>query len=120
MSAGPGLANQNLTASSGRGSLALSRGHVKVRLDHRGGDVVVDGEQTAQLRPWLTALPSWLGSSWTGSSWTGSSWTGSSWTGSSWTGSSWTGSSWTGSSWTGANWYGSSWTGSQWYGAWDQ
>ncbi|MDQ1672597.1 MAG: serine protease AprX, partial [Frankiaceae bacterium] len=95
LDAGPGLANQNLVASNGRGSLALSRGHMRVRQDHRGGDVVVGGEQTAQLPPQLAALPAWNGSSWTGSCWTGSSWTGN-------------------------NWYGSSWTGSEWYGAWDQ
>jgi serine protease AprX len=136
LSAPPGVANQNLTPSDGRGSLALSRGSLKVRLDPRAGGVVLDGETTAQLRSWSNMLSgflggglgnifqgsSWTGSSWTGSSWTGSSWTGSSWTGSSWTsgtwyGSSWTGSSWTGSSWTGSSWTGSSWTGSSWTGS---
>src|SRR4051794_459091 len=127
LSAPPGLANRNLTASDGHGSLALSRGHAKVRLDPRGGGVVLDGDTTAQLRSWSTMLSSFLGggglgsifqgSSWTGSSWTGSSWTGSSWTGSSWTGGTWYGSSWTGSSWTGSSWTGSSWTGSSWTGS---
>ncbi len=127
LSAPPGLANRNVSLSDGRGSLSLSRGHAKVRLDPRAGGVVLDGDTTAQLRSWSTVLSSFLGggllgglfqgSSWTGSSWTGSSWTGSSWTGSSWTGGTWYGSSWTGSSWTGSSWTGSSWTGSSWTGS---
>jgi serine protease AprX len=137
LGAGPGLANQGLTPSDGRGSLSLSRGHLKVKL---AGGTILDGENTAQARAWLLELPnyliagttgsSWSGSSWSGSSWSsgawlgaswsGSSWSGSSWSGSSWSGSSWSGSSWSGSSWSGSRWYGSSWSGSQWYGAWDR
>jgi serine protease AprX len=116
----PGVANQGLARSNGMGSLALSRGTVRVRLDNLVGTILY-GSLTAQALVWnpiVFTTTSWTGSSWYGSSWYGSSWYGSSWYGSSWYGSSWYGSSWYGQP-EGSSWYGSSWYGSSWYGGWE-
>jgi serine protease AprX len=128
LSAGPGLANVGVPASTGTGSLAASRGTVGVVLDDTNATVLdaTSGNLTQQLTTWDPASlqAPWDGSSWFGSSWFGSSWFGSSWFGSSWFGSSWFGSSWFGSSWFGqpssTEDYGSSWFGSSWFGSWDQ
>jgi len=122
----PSRYGQSFSASSGTGSLELSRG-----TDHLTRDgVVLTGERDifgmAFDAPAMAALEAagsswsggvWNGSTWTGSSWSGSSWSGSSWSGSSWSGSSWSGSSWSGSSWSGNSWSGSSWSGSSWSGS---
>jgi serine protease AprX len=128
---------QTFEASTGTGSLELSRGTFHVGTSTTD---VLKGEYHAYLGgfsapAWATAsnlrnawtsqtfdvfgrlaTGSWSGSSWSGSSWSGSSWSGSSWSGSSWSGSSWSGSSWSGSSWSGSSWSGSSWSGSSWSG----
>ena len=128
---------QTFEASTGTGSLELSRGTFHVGTSATD---ILKGEYQAYLGAfsapaWATASKlrtawtnqtfdstgrlatgSWSGSSWSGSSWSGSSWSGSSWSGSSWSGSSWSGSSWSGSSWSGSSWSGSSWSGSSWSG----
>ena len=126
---------QTFEASTGNGSLELSRGTFHVGTSSTD---VLKGEYQAYLgafsapawasasklrNAWTNqtfdltgrlATGSWSGSSWSGSSWSGSSWSGSSWSGSSWSGSSWSGSSWSGSSWSGSSWTGSSWSGNGW------
>ena len=128
---------QTFEASTGTGSLELSRGtfHVgasaadSLRGEYHaflGGFSAPSWANASKLRTaWSNQTfdsvgrltkGSWSGSSWSGSNWTGSSWSGSSWSGSSWSGSSWSGSSWSGSSWSGSSWSGSSWSGSSWSG----
>jgi serine protease AprX len=128
---------QTFQASTGTGSLELSRGTFHVGTSATD---LLTGEYQAYLgafsaSTWANASKlrtawsnqtfdtlgrlasgTWSGSSWSGSSWSGSSWSGSSWSGSSWSGSSWSGSSWSGSSWSGSSWSGSSWSGSSWSG----
>ena len=125
----PGAANQGLTHSTGRGSLALSRGSVLVRADDPLGTLLT-GRQTAQLLLWdpvgFTARD-WTPAAWYTSvnalaGWNSARWT-STWDGHNWTGHNWTGHNWTGSSWYGthedASSYGRSGDGSASYGAWD-
>jgi serine protease AprX len=109
------------TASTGTGSLELSRGTDHLTLN----GVVLTGEQDIFGQPFNAAAmataeaagSSWSGGTWNGDTWTGSSWSGSSWSGVSWSGSSWSGSSWSGSTWSGNSWLGSSWSGSSWSGS---
>jgi serine protease AprX len=116
LSAPAGLANQNITPSTGLGSLQADRGTVSVQVNGLGGATVVQGEITAQLTPWNAA--SMLLATFNGNSWYGNSWYGNSWYGNSWYGNSWYGNSWYGNSWYGNSWYGNSWYGSSWYGVW--
>jgi serine protease AprX len=133
-SAGPGLANVGVPASTGTGSIAASRGTVGVVLDDTNATVLYagSGNLTQQLTTWDPAsllTDPWTGGSWYGGSWYGGSWYGGSWYGGSWYGGSWYGGSWYGGSWYGASMdgvddpsqdYGGSWYGGSWYGAWDQ
>jgi serine protease AprX len=108
-------------ASTGAGSLELSRGSAKLVLN----GTPLSGERDIFGAPFdspsMAALEaagsSWSGGTWNGSSWSGSSWSGSSWAGSSWSGSSWSGSSWSGSSWSSVNWANNVWNGSSWSGS---
>ena len=108
-------------ASTGAGSLELSRGSAKLVLN----GTPLSGERDIFGAPFdspsMAALEaagsSWSGGTWNGSSWSGSSWSGSSWSGSSWSGSSWSGSSWSGSSWSSVNWANNVWNGSSWSGS---
>jgi serine protease AprX len=113
LSAPSGLADQNISTSTGIGTLQADRGSVRVQLTGIGG-VGADpltGEVTAQLMPWNFA--SMLLATFNGNSWFGNSWFGNSWFGNSWFGNSWFGNSWFGN-----EWYGNSWFGSAWYGVW--
>ena len=121
--AGAGVANVGLDRSNGTGSLALSRGTVKVRTQGLFGllGVVLGATQTAQLLVWdplgFTTgnwnAPAWYTSSWYLAGWYAVNWEGSKWQGSKWQGSKWQGQSDSTSS------YGSKWQGSDWYGAWE-
>jgi serine protease AprX len=122
-SAPAGLANQGLARSSGRGSLALSRGSVQVKADNLLGTVlgpVLGATLTAQLLLWnptgYTGAP-WLPSDWYLSTWEVNRWNRVTWYGNDWPGSKWHGSSWYGQG-QGES-YGSPLPGSAWYGAWE-
>ena len=118
-----GVANVGLDRSNGMGSLALSRGTVKVRTQGLFGllGVVLGATQTAQLLLWdpvgfttgYWSAPSWYLSTWYLAGWYAVTWEGSKWQGSKWQGSKWQGSKWQGTT------YGSKWQGSDWYGAWE-
>jgi serine protease AprX len=121
---------QKFTASTGAGSLELSRGthHLTV------GGVTLTGEKDIFGAPFNSAAiaaaeaaqsawnggvfngNSWSGNSWSGNSWSGNSWSGNSWSGNSWSGNSWSGNSWSGNSWSGNSWSGNSWSGNSWSG----
>jgi serine protease AprX len=113
---------QKFTASTGTGSLELSRG-----TDHLADSTgfVLSGEQdifgtafnAATMATLEAAGTSWSGGTWNGRSWAGSSWSGSSWSGCDWSGFRWSGSSWSGSSWSSNTWSGSSWSGFRWSGS---
>jgi serine protease AprX len=102
--------SQAWPASTGVGSLELSRGSAHVV--HEGAEL--RGEQDVLGGAWDGN--SWSGNSWTGNSWSGGAWNGNSWTGDCWCTRTWTGNSWTGNSWTGNSWSGNSWTGNSWSG----
>lgn len=111
---------QTWTASTGTGSLELSRG-----TDHLTRDgVVLTGEKDifgAQVNTSLLAGleadgNSWSGGTWNGNSWSGNSWSGNSWSGNSWSSGTWTGNSWSGNSWSSTDWSGNSWSGNSWSG----
>jgi hypothetical protein len=110
------VANQNITPSTGLGSLQADRGSVSVSVDGVGGATVVQGVVTAQLTPWNVV--GMLLTTFNGNSWWGNSWWGNSWWDTSWNGNSWWGNSWWGNSWWGNSWWGNSWWGGQWYGFW--
>jgi Subtilase family len=116
----PAKYGQTFTASTGTGSLELSRG-----TDHLTRDgVVLAGEQdifgmrfdAAAMAAAEAAGSSWSGGVWNGNSWSGNSWSGNSWSGNSWSGNSWSGNSWSGNSWSGNSWSGNSWSGNSWSG----
>ena len=106
---------QKFTASTGTGSLEISRGSDHVSMD----GTVLTGEQDIFGQQFDSSAVATLeanGRSWTGGAWNGSTWTGDGWDGRSWTGRSWTGRSWTGRSWTPVNWSGNTWDGRSWTG----
>ncbi len=123
-------ASQRWLASTGTGSLELSRGSDHISMD----GVPLTGEQDimgspfdapamaileAQGKSWSGGIwngKSWSGNSWSGNSWSGLSWSGLSWSGLSWSGLSWSGNSWSGNSWSGLSWSGLSWSGLSWSG----
>jgi serine protease AprX len=123
-------ASQRWLASTGTGSLELSRGSDHISMD----GVPLTGEQDimgspfdapaiaileAQGKSWSGGIwngKSWSGNSWSGLSWSGLSWSGLSWSGLSWSGLSWSGNSWSGNSWSGLSWSGLSWSGLSWSG----
>jgi serine protease AprX len=126
----PTYASQRWLASTGTGSLELSRGSDHISMD----GVPLTGEQDimgspfdapamaileAQGKSWSGGIwngKSWSGNSWSGNSWSGLSWSGLSWSGLSWSGLSWSGNSWSGNSWSGLSWSGLSWSGLSWSG----
>jgi serine protease AprX len=122
-SAPPGVANQGLTRSNGKGSLALSRGSVQVRLDDPLASVLgpVHGATlTAQLLLWNPT--GYIGAPWLPSDWYLSTWEVHRWNRTTWYGNDWPGNRWRGSSWHGQQQdesYGSPLPGSAWYGAWE-
>jgi serine protease AprX len=123
-------ASHRWLASTGTGSLELSRGSDHISMD----GVPLTGEQDimgspfdapaiaileAQGKSWSGGIwngKSWSGNSWSGNSWSGLSWSGLSWSGLSWSGLSWSGNSWSGNSWSGLSWSGLSWSGLSWSG----
>jgi serine protease AprX len=122
-SAPPGMANQGLARSDGKGSLALSRGSVQVRLDDPLGSILgstLGITLTAQLLLWNPG--GYTGSAWIPSSWYLSTWEVHRWNRVNWYGNDWPGRRWHGSSWYGqedGESYGSPLAGSAWYGAWE-
>lgn len=122
-SAPAGVANQGLARSNGMGSLAASRGTVKVRTQGLFGllGTVLSATQTAQLLLWDPI--GFTTGTWTGPSWYLSTWYLAGWSSVTWEGSRWQGSRWQGSRWQGVadptSTYGSRWQGSDWYGAWE-
>jgi serine protease AprX len=121
----PSDASQRFDASTGTGSLEISRGD-----DHLTRDgVVLRGEFDIFGHPFdagaIAVLEAnavswdggiWNGNAWSGNSWSGNSWSGNSWSGNSWSGNSWSGNSWSGNSWSGSSWSGNSWSGNSWSG----
>jgi serine protease AprX len=113
-------ASQRWLASTGTGSLELSRGSDHISMD----GVPLTGEQDIMGSPFdapaIAILEaqgkSWSGGIWNGKSWSGNSWSGNSWSGLSWSGLSWSGLSWSGLSWSGLSWSGNSWSGNSWSG----
>jgi serine protease AprX len=135
---------QAFTASSGAGSLELSRGSFHLVMD----GMELRGEQDIMGSPWKGFVTEaticstegkgknattvcevaqveadtlwdggdWNGTSWSGTSWSGTSWSGTSWSGTSWSGTSWSGTSWSGTSWSDKFWSGTSWSGTSWSG----
>jgi serine protease AprX len=122
-SAPPGVANQGLVISTGKGSLALSRGSVQLRTDSLLGTIlgpVLGATLTAQLLLWNPG--GYTGSRWVPADWYLSTWEVHRWYRVSWYGNDWPGFKWRGSSWYGQaqdESYGSSLPGSAWYGAWE-
>ena len=122
-SAPPVFANQDLVISTGKGTLALSRGSVQLRADSLLGTVlgpVLGATLTAQLLLWNPG--GYTGSRWVPADWYLSTWEVHRWYRVSWYGNDWPGFKWRGSSWYGQaqdESYGSSLPGSAWYGAWE-
>jgi serine protease AprX len=122
-SAPPGVANQGLVRSNGKGSLALSRGSVQVKTDNLLGSVlgpVLGATLTAQLLLWNPG--GYTGASWVPSDWYLSTWEAYRFYRVNWYGNDWPGTRWHGSSWYGQHYdesYGSPLPGSAWYGAWE-
>jgi serine protease AprX len=111
------VATQTFPASTGTGSLELSRGGSHVADPANG--VELTGEQDAMGRPWTpdTWAPAALaGRAWTGGTWNGGTWAGSGWTGVPGTGLAWTTAGWTGRTWSGLSWSGRTWSGAVWNG----
>jgi serine protease AprX len=111
---------QKFTASSGTGSLELSRGSDHVTRDGitLSGDQDIFGMPVDEgaLAQSEANASSWSGNEWNGSTWSASTWSASSWSGSTWSASSWSASTWSGSTWSASTWSGSSWSGSTWSG----
>ena len=109
-------ANQNLTPSTGMGSLELSRGsyHVEVDMDGDGVYERLEGEIGFGWTEGDWASGSWRSASWSASSWRADQWSAGSWRASSWSAGSWRSDSWTASSWRSDTWSASSWRSSSW------
>ena len=122
-------ANQNLTPSTGLGSLEASRGTMHVYADTNGDGVpeLVTGEINVLGNSWSAnswsantwSANSWSGNSWStyafeGNSWSTNSWSGNSWSGMQWDANSWSANSWSGNSWSGNSWSANSWSGNSW------
>jgi serine protease AprX len=113
-------ANQNLTKSTGTGSLDASRGSFHVYADITGDGIpeLVNGETDVLGNPWPAV--SWGPTAWSTSpfyDYTGdwSSWTAAgTWTKKSWHGTSWDATSWDKKSWHDAGWTTSTWTSMAW------
>jgi serine protease AprX len=122
-SAPAGLANLGLALSTGKGTLALSRGSVQLKTNDLLGSVLgpaLGATLTAQLLLWNPG--GYTGSQWVPSSWYLSTWELYRWYRLNWYGNDWPGSNWRGSTWYGQEQdepYGSSLAGSAWYGAWE-
>ncbi len=109
-------ANQNLTPSTGMGSLELSRGsyHVEVDMDGDGVYELLEGEIGFGWTEGDWSAGSWRASSWRASSWRADQWSAGSWRASSWSAGSWRSDTWTASSWRSDTWSASSWRASSW------
>ena len=109
----PRNANQNFGASTGTGSLEISRGDDHLTRDGevlRGEfDVFGHAFDAAAMAALEASASAWDGGTWNGNSWSGNSWSGNSWSGNSWSGNSWSGNSWSGNSWSGNSWSGEAW-----------
>jgi serine protease AprX len=123
-SAPPGLANQGLARSTGKGSLGQSRGSVQVQAEDSLLGVVLGpvlgATLTAQLLLWNPG--GYTGSQWLPADWYLSTWEVHRFVRVGWYGSDWPGTRWRGSSWYGqadSESYGSPTSGSAWYGAWE-
>jgi serine protease AprX len=123
-SAPPGVANQGLARSTGKGSLGGSRGSVQTQADDGPLDPVLGpvlgATLTAQLLLWNPG--GYTGSEWVPAEWYLATWELSRFYRLSWYGNDWPGYRWHGSSWYGeedGESYGSPLSGSAWYGAWE-
>jgi serine protease AprX len=109
---------QNLTPSTGTGSLDASRGSSHLELN----GVALSGEQdifgtpvdTAQLAADEAAGNAWSGGIWNGQRWSGDNWTGVRWSGARWSSSDWTGVRWSSNNWSNGTWDGVRWSGATW------
>ncbi|MEV6302663.1 S8 family serine peptidase [Actinoplanes sp. NPDC051861] len=113
----PMNATQTWAASTGLGSLELSRGTNHV-VDSVTGTVLA-GERDIFGTPWtpLTwTLAARNGKAWTGGTWNGTVWSGQAFVGTSWPVVPWTGRTWAGRTWAGSTWAGRTWTTSGWTG----
>ncbi|HEX2069594.1 MAG TPA: S8 family peptidase [Actinomycetota bacterium] len=109
-------ANQNLTPSTGLGSLELSRGSYHIEVDQDGDGVyeLLEGEFGFGWTEGEWAAGSWRTASWSASSWRADQWSAGSWRASSWSAGSWRSDNWTASSWRSDTWSASSWRASSW------
>ncbi len=114
-------ARHRASTSTGRGTIAASRGSMRLLKDNAQltGEVDVFGNplDTADLAAQEAGAGAWTGDFWNGASWAGASWAGASWASDNWTGASWTGEGWAGAGWAGAGWAGAGWAGAGWAGA---
>jgi serine protease AprX len=119
LAAPPGVANQRLARSSGRGSLDGSRGTMQVSLDNPARTVLA-GAETAQLLLWDPV--GYTTGDWSAATWAVSPWSTTPWLRTAWYGIDWAGHNWEGCSRSGTHesdcFYGHNWEGSAWYGAW--
>jgi serine protease AprX len=109
-------ANQNLTPSTGLGSLEASRGSFHVMVDQNGDGVaeLLQGEFGFGWTAGSWSAGSWSGASWTAGSWSAGSWSAGSWSAGSWSAGSWSAGSWSAGSWSAGSWSASSWTAGSW------
>jgi serine protease AprX len=109
-------ANQNLTPSSGTGSLEASRGsfHIEVDMDGDGAVEPLEGEIGFGWAEGSWSAGSWRAGSWRAGSWRAGEWSAGSWRGAEWTAGSWRTGEWSASSWRADTWSASSWRASSW------
>ncbi len=107
-------ANQNLSRSSGLGSLEASRGsvHIYADLNRDGTPELVSGEVDVLGKAWDAT--SWSATSWSATSWSATSWAATSWSATSWSATSWSATSWSGMGWDATSWSATSWSATSW------
>jgi serine protease AprX len=111
----PTTAVQAHPPATGLGSLALSRGSMKLTLPD---GTELTGEMDALGGAYdPTSFVRWMGAGWSGAGWSGAGWSGKSWSGAGWSGAGWSGAGWSAAGWSGAGWSGAGWSGAGWSGA---
>ena len=113
-------ASQRWLASTGTGSLELSRGSDHISMD----GVPLTGEQDIFGSSWVPSvmvpqeqsLTAWNGGIYNGVTWSGNTWTSVTWSGVTWSGVTWSSVTWSGATWSSVTWSGATWSGSTWSG----